>query len=473
MEPKMLPDAAELSKIISTRKALLPSIKVSTNEYYNAKDSVVQIAETKSLVGRDIVSFSNPNFGNSPVATIHGSKLIEFVALRMVLPKASAYSTGARAALPSLWGYAAIKGVRVSFGSSNITLFKNMSSIMQELFAQYESEEKASYHAQLGGVARKQLSATELGNITDVKTKYGNWNEYDQEAWVFLNLSTFSIQSSKPECHKSIPSDILTAPISITLELNEGRNFITNYSASNYNSVAGFSRIDVLYRCQEFTDNSFSLKAEILQDPTKVYSMPYYQTRSGETTYHNVRRVSGTNLKSLTPVQLTLSSLETGDLVAILLQVCPSDYRRPGTTYAGLNPFYNCLIEDVRLTYGGDVILNMPSNSIQFFSQYTSNKSGKLGLMVDVDESTVNTDTTLKNRHIIPTVLDLSHTSFAQCTEMIENTVKYISGSLLLEFNIVQREYNNNDFHEYTVDVSYVYPAVLSFSSGASATMLL
>lgn len=454
---------------ISVRKEALGSTQLITRDYYKKEDSIVTIAESKNIIGRGTFGLSNTRFGGSSNVKLEGNYLLDHVMLHLVLPKCPAYVSGSRLRLTDYWGYNAIKQIRVTYGSSNTTLYYSGETLKMVLWAQFEESQKERELLDYGGLPVTQVASTGA---------YNEWVNYDQHAYVFLNLSTNSVQTSNAECHKPIPLDIISSGIDINIDFYDAKFFIDNVETAvpSYNAPNGFLKAELITRIAEFTDKSFSLKSDILGDPTKIYRMPYSQARTGPQSNFKAKRRSATDLKSAERTNILLTSLENSDLLTIMFYVVRvSDVEKH--TNVPLNPGRLTKIEDVTLTYGGDTILDLPSDSWRFFSQLTSNKVGSHGIPssfyfgTDAGVTGTAPERTTNMQYCV--TLDLSRTNAMQCMEYIDNTPSYYSTALNLGFNIIQ-DYENDDVeHEFRCYMTYVYPANLGFQAGATVSQLL
>jgi hypothetical protein len=162
------------------------------------------------------------------------------------------------------------------------------------------------------------------------------------------------------------------------------------------------------------------------------------------------------------------------DLIAVLFHVVPlrSIVKE---ALIPLNPLNYAKVRDVQLIFNGQTIFNAVGGSDRLISQFTSNKSGSIGFSfkpliaaAGTNVVSVSNDFLLKNM----VQIDLSRTSWSQCGEYLENTVRYLNSSLNLSFNVVQ-EVNTADAVNYRCFVTYIYPGTLKLSQGVSSFEVL
>ena len=196
---------------LNVQQSIRPGECVDT--YYAGKENSLKQCHATVEDNRFFQGLQSLNSGSSSTATFNPNEGLAEVILTMQLPVPSG-GGGAGLALPAGWGYALLRRIGYRYGSSQLYYITGAQNLMQTL-ALCEDSGKKQQMFFLGGQA---LTTT------------ADWADpYKRTAYVFLRLPHSSPALSGGAL--PFPSDVLTAPIQLQVDLADFGSVISQAAA--------------------------------------------------------------------------------------------------------------------------------------------------------------------------------------------------------------------------------------------------
>lgn len=421
--------------ILSTKRSVLSSGGYRYNDlYYNAANSSVSLLECTFNYDQ-IISLPSLQFGSTSTINIPNSQFVDCCILHCVLPDIVANQSIIRGWLPRM-----IRSIAWQLGSSNSTqIYLQTDSIYQFIMGQIETSNKRLETLRLAGEQQLAPQAPPSGQ-----------DKIPTEAWWVIPLP-FSTMCDK------LPIDTTMLQNNIQIQIQWESSGSAIYGGTGAIPTA-FTVAEILFRQGKLSDQSKSLRAEMIKSPSLMYAYPFCHAQSFITPSFAGARVSSGNL-----CQMDLNTFANADLLAISLGVVLNTDRTP-TGNNTPNPWNYAPLSNVQLSYAGQVLFqypgyqayrltNMLTGSDQGESQipgsYVFNGSTQPFSSLPVDQYICWFDFSMKRSTCLH-----SH---------LFNTWRLTNQTLRLTFNTPQ------DTVQYTAYLTYYYNAVAELSNGTSS----
>lgn len=322
--------------ILSTKRSVLSSGGTRYNDlYYNVMNSSVSLLEC-TFGYNQIQSLPSLQFGSTSTINIPNDQFIDVVVLRLVLPPIVANQSICKG-----WGHRMIKSIAYTLGSSNSTqIYLQTDSIFQFIMGQCESAEKRAELLRLSGEQILAPFVPPLGEDTP-----------NVEAFMVLALPFSTVCDKLP-----IDSTLLQNNIQIQIQFESNPYAIYGGTAVPPTS---FITAELIYRMGKLSDQSKSLRAEMIRVPNLMYSYPMIHAQSFITPSFAGATGSSGNL-----VQLDLNTFANADLLAISLSVVANTDKQP-TALSTPNPWNYADIYNVQLSFAGQTLFQYPGKAYQ------------------------------------------------------------------------------------------------------------
>ena len=198
---------AQYEAAMNVQQSIRPGRECDT--YYATSENSEKQAHATVTDNRFFINLPSLNSGSSSTVTFNPSEGLAEVILTIQLPQPSG-SGGQGLALPEGWGYMMLRRIGYRYGSSQLYYISGDQNLVQSVSLCEDSGKKQQLFF-LGGQA--------LLNISD-------WADAGKRtAYVYLRLPHSSPALSGGAL--PFPSDVLTAPIQIQVDLNDFKSVIT------------------------------------------------------------------------------------------------------------------------------------------------------------------------------------------------------------------------------------------------------
>ena len=380
---------------------------------------------------RYVQNFTNLT-GGSNTFTIPPNNGVQDCIITLGLPA----SMAANMALPRGWGYALIKQISFRYGGSS-QYFMTGQQVLQSVLSQSANGASRDALLQLGG------NAIATGGSDPAQYAY---------CWLPLPHCTPTALGKLPP----LPSDLLTQQIQIVVELYPLSQVISiGASGSTLPAALSVGQFQVQ---QVILENQHDSLARRVDMTSHALSYPV-NFRQQEVSI----QIPGYTLSS-SPAQqtVTLTGFRSGEVKEVHCWLTSSGDTTgtPGATSFYTNPFAWYPLENVQMTYAGEVYARGDYNSTQLWNLV----NGKIPSAVsDIVISAGNAPSITGTRSDAWTVLP-----FGQSYESNTAHSMYVSGKPITN-GIVNIQFTPpavTPSGTLTLHVSYVYNAVLTFSQG-------
>jgi hypothetical protein len=441
----------------------LLSKKMVSPIYHESGDVSVYAAELMTRFGHNVISLNSASYGSTSTCVVPSNDVLENVFLFLELPPIGLPGVGF-VSLPYAWAFSAIERISCTVGTSNTTL--TISGAQLLMLYQNEVEGQSKLDQILHGMGGDPKST--LG----VNTTFEDWSNYPLQAMVPIGWLWSSLHTSQPMCNRGLSSDLLSASgVQFSITFKPLRKFV-NVRDVNAGVLAplgtSFSRCALYYRSNVFTDQSFSMKYELMKQGQKYVSPLKHLVDAGSQNIF-ATRTSANNLISNARISLSLSGGLNSDLHQLCFYVVPTLYI-DGDDDVPIQPLNLTKLRNIQLNYLGNVIYNAPGYTDALISVLTSGKSGSTGFSHKGLSRVANLDVVdqVYEKKIVSTI-DLSKTNFATCSQNVDNCVRYSANNALnLSFDIVCDQFNTADAVSYRVYASYVYMGTISIGQAVT-----
>ena len=349
----------------SVQASIRPGEMVDT--YYYGETNLEKQAYPAVVNSRFVQQFTNLGQGSSQfIISPQGG--VSDIICQFVTP-ASAGSNYTTLALSQGWGYSLISRVSVRYGSSAQYFWSGPQMFLENLI-DAETTTKCNDISQLGGNA---VAGASCGGAS---------------AYVYLKLPHNSIRASgKP---LPFPSDLLVQPIVVTIELYALNQVLVNQSATpNLNLTNGPAALASaqLQVKQEMLTDSSDLLARRVDMNSHAYTFPLMYFAQQEVQVP-VTSDAGNSIQSV-----NLTGFRAGEVQRIILWLTPSSatYNENTPGSGGFAPLQWSAINDVTLTYNGEIFSRFDSGSAALWALSGDEKSASYSNVRQTPGSVANT----------------------------------------------------------------------------------
>jgi hypothetical protein len=218
-----------------------------------------------------------------------------------------------------------------------------------------ENKDKASDLMQLGG---QTLAAAACGGAN---------------AYVYLKLPHNSVRAAgKP---LPFPSDLLVQPIVVTVELFSLQAIIINQAGTGPITVApvALASAQMQVKQEMLTDSSDQLARRVdMNTNAYTFCLPYFAQQEVQ--------VPVTSSASSVSQSINLSGFRAGEVKNILLWLTPAASSTPGS--GAYQPLVWQLMNNVVLTYNGEIFARYDAGSAQLWNLTTDEKAAQTSMTI-------------------------------------------------------------------------------------------
>jgi len=337
--------------------------------------------------------------------------------------------------LPQGWGYSLINQVSIRYGSSAQYFFTGQQIYLQNLI---DSEN-----------ATKAYNLSTLGGTNSIGTQAAS-----QWAYVYLNLPHSSpAASGKP---LPFPSDLLTQPIVITVQLNDptalqsaGGIWVPGSGSATIVAplAAAFMQVK-----QEMMADSADLLARRVDMNTNAYTFPlkYFPQQMTSINLPQSSTLDSTGA-SYGPISVNLTGFRAGEVKGILL------FLTKGSITAANGNLVWPAISQLQLTYNGEVFYRADSGSFAMWNLLNDTKPNTVSTLLQNGASTPN-----------PTVTSWIHIPFAQTNIPWDREMMLVGGKPILNAVVNLSLSVPTSATDYVLNAVYLYNSSLLCSRGGA-----
>jgi hypothetical protein len=420
--------------ILSTKRAVLSSGGTRYNDlYYNVMNSSVSLLEC-TFEYNQIQSLPSLQFGSTSTINITNDQFIDTITLHCVLPAIVANQSIVRS-----WLARMVKSVAWTLGSSNSTqIYLQSDSIFQFLMGQCYSAEK---RLEIGRLAGEEILAPQVPPA----------GEDTPLVEAFLVIPTpFSTLCNK------LPLDTTMLQNNIQIQIQFENNPYAIYGGTGAVPTS-FLTAEFIYRMGKLSDQSKSLRREMILSPSLQYAYPFTHAQSFTTP-----SFTGATFSSGRVVQLDLNTFANADLLAISLSVVANSDKSP-TGLNTPNPWNYADIYNVRLEFAGQTLFQFPSKMYRLTNMLTGGQqeSSAIPGSVVLAGTTQPFSSMPKDNYLI--WFDFSRTRAICEMDHLYNTWRLTNQTLRLTFNTPLTDV------QYTAYLTYFYNGVAELQNGTSS----
>ena len=392
--------------------------------YYDADTSKKQAFATTQNT-KFVQQFANLTGGSSVFTIPPNNGIQDIVCSFTTATKSGADASGL--ALPRGWGYALIKQVSFRYGGSS-QYFLTGDQI-------------------LNNALRKQTNRLSVDDILTI----GGQETLNQEhataqvAHIVLTLPhniPSAVNKSNP-----LPTDLLTQQVQVTVELNPVANIYSVQGTAVAPTTLGSAQFqvqqvmlnnqsDALARRVDMAENAYAFPCEFVQ---QIQRIPLQATASQQS--------------------VTLTGFRSGEVKSLVMWLTRASDVGTGATRV-VNPFTWYEMNDLQVTYAGDVYARYDSTSNQLWNLINGNKVP----LVDTSYLTYGGGAYTEN----PSASYWVELPFAQTFEGEGQMNTLIHGKPITNgiINLLLTTPSNQS--DWILNISYVYNATILFSQGTA-----
>ena len=430
----MLSNSSNSDAVLSTKRSVLSSGGTRYNDlYYNAMNSSVSLLEC-TFEYNQIQSLPSLQFGSTSTINIPNDQFIDVVILHLVLPAIVANQSICRG-----WGYRMIKSVAWTLGSSNSTqIYLQTDSIFQFIMGQALSAEKRLELLRLSG---EEILAPQVPLVGEDAPLV--------EAFLVLALPFSTI------CDK-LPLDTTMLQNNIQIQIQLENNPYAVYGGTGI-VPSSFITAELIYRMGKLSDQSKSLRREMILSPNLMYSYPFCHAQSFLTP-----SFTGQNFGSGNIVQLDLNTFANADLLAISLGVVLNTDKSP-TSLSTPNPWNYADIYNVRLEFAGQTLFQYPGKMYRLSNMLTGGdqEASQIPGSIVLAGNTQPFSSVPKDNYLV--WFDFSRLRSTCLHSHLFNTWRLTNQTLRLTFNTPLTGI------QYTAYMTYYFNAFAELQNGTSA----
>jgi hypothetical protein len=395
--------------------------------YYYGDSNLEKQAYPAVCNTRFVQQFTNLGQGSSQfIISPQGG--VSDIIMQFVTPTA-AYTT---LALSQGWGYSLVSRLSVRYGSSAQYFWSGPQMFLQNLL-DAENTVKANSISQLGGNAVAGASCS------------------GANAYVYLKLPHNSIRANgKP---LPFPSDLLVQPIVVTVELYALNQILINQGALPSTGPASLASAQLQVKQEMLTDSS-DLLARRVDMNSHAYTLPLMYFAQQEVQVP-VTTDAGNSIQSV-----NLTGFRAGEVQKIILWLTPSSatYNENTPGSGGFAPLQWSAINDVTLTYNGEIFSRFDSGSAALWALSADEKSASYSNVVQTPASVANTTQ----------VSYWVECPFAQVNVPYDKEMKLVHGKPILNAVVNLQFRAPAASTSYLLHAMYLYNASLLCSRGSS-----
>jgi hypothetical protein len=343
------------------------------------------------------------------------------------------------------WAYALIKQISFRYGGSS-QYFLSGQQVLETALSMASDSGSRDAILSLGGDALTNDGTTD--GFATAKSGY---------VWLPLPHCVPSAEGKLPP----LPSDLLTQQIQVTVELYPlSKIFSIASGGSTTNVPLGLSAAKFQVQ-QVLLENQGDALARRVDMTTNVLSYPV-QFRQQEVTIQLNGGASITPSGVTDPFQVTLTGFRSGEVreVHAWLTADSANTPTPAATMAQA-PFAWYALQDAVMTYAGEIYARFDANSGQLWNLVNGRIPAQVADVLPIASGT--TVTFSPPTADAWTVLPFGQTYDAPTAHSMYMAGKPITNGIVnLSFNIPKSAPTST----YTLHLSYVYNAVLTFSQG-------
>ena len=418
----------------SVQSSIRPGEMVDT--YYFGETNLEKQAYPAVVNTRFVQQFTNLGAGSSQfVISPQGG--VSDIICQFVTPA----GTYTNFNLDQGWGYSLINRLSVRYGSSAQYFWSGPQMFLENLY-DAENSTKADALSRLGGNAHVGAACAQ------------------QVAYVYLKLPHNSPRAAgKP---LPFPSDLLVQPIVVTIELyalNAVLISTSNPPAPATGAPAVLASAQLQVKQEMLTDTS-DLLARRVDMNSHAYTYPLMYFAQQET---QVQFTSGANLTDILSVNLT--GFRAGEVKEILLWLTPAltgvgintAANVPGS--GGYQPLNWPLLNNVTLTYNGEIFSRFDSGSGQLWGLTTGEKTNSYNAIVTQPG---------QGNAPAPVVSQWTSCPFAQVCVPYDKEMKLIHGKPILNA-VVNLQFSAPVINtQFVLHAMYLYNSSLLCSRGSA-----
>jgi len=374
--------------------------------------------------------FQSLNIPGSVTLQIPNISIVDTIIMHVAIP-----SFPQDCNLPRGWGHLLIDRVDLRIGSS-ITLTFSGQTILHELLMKCKnasSSGKRSRLFELCGQARTTSSATRL------------------DAYIPLNVPVLSaIANDKSK----LPFDLgmLNLPAQVVVYWNSLASICGGSGVSNL--PTSFSVGSFIARQLDFKDVSNSMKNDLIMNPAMSYTHPFVYNQS-------IALPCISSNSPSTPVLVSLTGFRYGTLESVGFYLLKNlDVNSPGAN--AKNVFNTQVLNDIKLTFNGQLLYSAPANSHELLNLALSDDSPNMVLNAVVSGTSTAT--------FVATAVDsyLYDINLAQYNPLSEQGV--LQSGLVVGNNTLSLQFTTpaSNLETCVLYVSYRYAAGCKVSNGGS-----
>jgi len=335
-------------------------------------------------------------------------------------------------ALNQGWGYALINRLSVRYGSSAQYFWSGAQMFLQNML-DCENTTKANTLAALGG------------NAVAGSACAGAF------AYVYLKLPHNSVRASG----KPLPfsSDLLVQPIVVTVELFAPNQILIQQTGGSISGAPSLLASAVLQVKQEMLTDSSDLLARRVDMNSHAYTFPLPYFCQQETQVSIPGSADGKN-------SVNLTGFRAGEVKNIVLWLTPvaGNEGTPGS--GAYNPLTWQLMNDVELTYNGEVFSRFDAGSAQIWNLTTDEKQASFSQVNYTPSAAAGTTTTVASYWV--------DCPFAQVAKPYDRCSDLVHGKPILNAVVNLRFTSPAVSTAYTLHAMYLYNASLLCSRGSA-----
>jgi hypothetical protein len=299
--------------------------------YYSNEDIKVQEVQFDINQGKYTQSLTSKTFGSTSEITIPNCDSVSSVYLHLAIGSLAENLT-----LSDAWGYASIRSVNFTWGSSTISQVElSGESIYQHNLLCCETKEKRDKMSQLGGAAFKAGASSTIIN----------------ESVIQLPLPWSTIRATKEKL--PYDSSLLSTNILVQITFNDANHFMGHATATATAYPNEFIRADALLKQSVLTNKANSMKMTLMKNPNLMVSYPFTHKQNGTRHFVTPNGIGE-------PIEVALQSFLESDLLGISFICVPTAEERSAAVSDTANKFASLRCRDIELLYNGQVIHNLP-----------------------------------------------------------------------------------------------------------------
>jgi hypothetical protein len=426
-------------QILSTKPVMLSAPGFAYNDlYYSTYNSSLSLLEATAN-WQNVISLSSLTFGGSSQLLLPTDQFVQHAVLRLRLD-----NLNANVVVPRGWGYAMLNSISYILGSSSSTsIVLNTDSILQTVLAQCKTAELRDEILRLGGEEQKGPLVAPSGEAVPYL-----------EAFVLLPMPFSSL------CSETLPID--TTMLSNNIAINIIFNTADAIFGGSGTKPAAFLAAELMLHQIKLSDQSASLRRDMINKPGLVYSYPFIHHQSFSSPSFTGVRTSDPG----TPCSVQLNQFANADLTGITLWVVSDADKFPGSSNTP-NP-WNCdNISNILVQFNGSTLFRMNGSAFKLCQMLSAPYgAGYFENSVVAAGTTAPFTSTPKNCY--PVYLDFARLR-ASCIEAehMFNTIRFPNQNLIITFNT---QFGSGV--TYRLYATYHYNAIAAFADGVSSIMI-